>query len=490
VPATLPTLRAVRGGALAAPADLVVVPVAEGTLARALKPLGRSLAGVLERRAGATEFRGRPEDVLAYEGERASVLLLGLGSDDASAMPWLRLGARARREAERLGARRVAAWLGEYGGRHLAVGNLALGFLLAGYRFDRYRSEPRRAKTEALALVSEALPPPATARALLSDVASLAAGVFGARDLVNEPPSVATPRFLADCAKELATTSPTLHAEVWGPERMEREGLTGCLAVARGSAEQARFVMLRHAPARAQRRIAIVGKGITFDSGGLSLKPAKSMETMKYDMAGGSAALHAVSVAAALQLPVEVTAYVPAAENLPGGRAQKPGDVIRYANGRTVEVLNTDAEGRLVLADALLLAARSRHDAIVDLATLTGAARVALGPLYACVLGNDQTLVEQLLAASRATGEGLWQLPLASEYRDDLKSSIADLKNVGGDAGTIIGALFLSEFVDGVPWAHLDIAGPAFADKDLPLAPRGATGYGVRLLVEYLRAAA
>jgi leucyl aminopeptidase len=379
--------------------------------------------------------------------------------------------------------------LGEHAARPPAAGNLSLGFLLAGYRFDRYRSEPRRSKTDALALVSEKLPPPAAARNLLADVASLAAGVFGARDLVNEPPSAATPRFLADCAKRLAAGSPTLHVEVWGPDRMERESLTGSLAVARGSAEQPRFVMLRHAPGRAHRRIAVVGKGITFDSGGLSLKPAKSMETMKYDMAGGSAALHAVSVAAALKLPIEVTAYVPAAENLPGGRAQKPGDVIRYANGKTVEVLNTDAEGRLVLADALLVAGRARPDAIVDLATLTGAARVALGPLYACVLGNDQGLVDQLLAASRATGEGLWQLPLAREYRDDIKSSIADLKNVGGDAGTIIGALFLNEFVDGVPWAHLDIAGPAFADKDLPLAPRGATGYGVRLLVEYLRAA-
>jgi leucyl aminopeptidase len=490
VSTVLPTLRAVRGGALASPADLVVVPVTEGTTTQAVKPLGRSLAGALERKARTADFHGRPDDALAYESGRVSVLLLGLGGDDGSATPWLRLGARARREAERSGARRVAAWLGEHGALPPAVCNLALGFLLAGYRFDRYRSERRRAKAEALTLVSGALPPPATVRTLLAGVASLATGVFGARDLVNEPPSVATPRFLAACAKQLAERSPTLHAEVWGPDRMERERLTGSLAVSRGSAEQPRFVTLRHAPPRAQRRIAIVGKGITFDSGGLSLKPAKSMETMKYDMAGGSAALHAVSVAAAVKLPVEVTAYVPAAENLPGGRAQKPGDVIRYANGKTVEVLNTDAEGRLVLADALLLAARSRPDAIVDLATLTGAARIALGSLYACVLGNDQALVDQLLAASQATGEGLWQLPLAREYRDDLKSPIADLKNVGGDAGTIIGALFLSEFVDGVPWAHLDIAGPAFADKDLPLAPRGATGYGVRLLVEYLRAAA
>jgi leucyl aminopeptidase len=269
---------------------------------------------------------------------------------------------------------------------------------------------------------------------------------------------------------------------------MTQEGLTGCLAVARGSAEEPRFIILRHTVEYPRRRIAIVGKGITFDSGGLSLKPAKAMETMKSDMAGGATALHAVSVAAALGLPLEVTAYVPATENLPGGRAQKPGDVIRYANGKTVEVLNTDAEGRLVLADALLLAARARPDVVIDLATLTGAARIALGSLYACVLGNDQSLVDELLAASRACGEGLWQLPLIREYREDLKSGIADLRNVGsGDAGTILGALFLGEFVDGVPWAHLDIAGAAFADRELPLSPRGATGYGLRLLIEYLR---
>ena len=212
--------------------------------------------------------------------------------------------------------------------------------------------------------MSESLPQPATLRHLLEDARTLADGVFGVRDLVNEPPSVATPQFLAECAHRLAEGAPSLEVEVWEPERMTQEGLTGCLAVARGSAEEPRFIILRHTVEYPRRRIAIVGKGITFDSGGLSLKPAKSMETMKSDMAGGATALHAVSVAAALGLPLEVTAYVPATENLPGGRAQKPGDVIRYANGKTVEVLNTDAEGRLVLADALLLAARARPDVV------------------------------------------------------------------------------------------------------------------------------
>src|SRR5205814_2163296 len=201
----------------------------------------------------------------------------------------------------------------------------------------------------------------------------------------------------------------------------------------------------------AWRRVILVGKGITFDSGGLSLKPPKSMETMKYDMAGGAAVIGAVAAAARLGLPVDVTAFVPATENLPGGQAQKPGDVIRFLNGKTVEVLNTDAEGRLVLADALALASREKPDAVIDLATLTGSCRAALGTLFAGVMGNDERLVAKLIEAGRAASEPLWQLPLVREYREDLKSPIADLKNVGGEAGAITAGLFLEEFVDGVP---------------------------------------
>jgi leucyl aminopeptidase len=484
--AGVPRLRAVRTAAQAGRVDLTLLSVREGDLAGGTKPLGRAAAAGVERRAREAEFRGRVDDFLLLQTEGGAVALAGLGSGES--IVWLRIGARLRREAERLGARRVAAPLGAHAEHRDALTNIVLGFLLAGYSFDRYRSERRPRRTESLTLVSESLPQPATLRHLLEDARTLADGVFGVRDLVNEPPSVATPHFLAEYAHRLAEGAPSLEVEVWKPERMTQEGLTGCLAVARGSAEEPRFIILRHTVEYPRRRIAIVGKGITFDSGGLSLKPAKAMETMKSDMAGGATALHAVSVAAALGLPLEVTAYVPATENLPGGRAQKPGDVIRYANGKTVEVLNTDAEGRLVLADALLLAARARPDVVIDLATLTGAARIALGSLYACVLGNDQSLVDELLAASRACGEGLWQLPLIREYREDLKSGIADLRNVGsGDAGTILGALFLGEFVDGVPWAHLDIAGAAFADRELPLSPRGATGYGLRLLIEYLR---
>jgi len=487
MPGPLAALKAIRSGLAGARGDVLLLPVSEGAVRDAVKPLGKRLAAALGRRARDAEFQGRAEEVLVHHGEGQSVALLGLGATPVGVDAWRRAGGIGRREAERLGARRAACWLGEVGDP-ATIGGFAEGFLLAGYRFERYRSDTRGTRTEILALVGPKLPRPRDMAAGFDTVRAIVQGVYTARDLVNEPPSIATPRFLAEQALRLASESSRLHAEIWDAQRIAREGLVGIQAVSRGSAEEPRFIQLRYTRPGSRRRIALVGKGVTFDSGGLSLKPAKGMETMKYDMAGAAAVLATVSVVAALGLPLEVTAYVPACENLPGGRAQKPGDILRYANGRTVEVLNTDAEGRLILADALVVANRGRPDAIVDLATLTGAARVALGSLYAAVLGTDQALIDAVLAAGRAAGEACWQLPLVREYREDIKGTVTDIKNVGGpDAGTIIGALFLAEFVGRTPWAHLDIAGPAYSDKDLPVAPRGATGYGVRLLARWLQ---
>ena len=482
------TVRTVRGDASAGRGDVLLVPLAEG--ARAPRSLRRDAAAALAKQTRAGRFHGRTDQVLVHQGER-TVVFLGVGAVPAAPEVWRRAGGRGRQEAERQRAKRVAAYLGEASPEALAA--FVEGFQLAGYRFTRYSSDPERvARVEELTLVGETAPRAAALDAALAADDAAVPSVFGARDLVNEPPSVATPRYIAEQVEGWAGKDKRLKVDVWAPARIRREGLAGLEAVARGSREEARFIMLRYAAPRARRRIALVGKAITFDSGGLSLKPAKSMETMKYDMAGGAAVLGAVAAAARLGLPVDVTAYVPATENLPGEGAQKPGDVIRFLNGRTVEVLNTDAEGRLVLADALALASRTKPDAVIDLATLTGACRVALGPLYAAIMGNDQLLIDALLAAGRRTGEPVWQLPLVREYRDDIKSSIADLKNVsaGGEGGSIIGGLFLQEFVDGVPWAHLDIAGPAFAEKDHAFGPRGGTGFGVRLLLDYLRSLA
>jgi len=306
------------------------------------------------------------------------------------------------------------------------------------------------------------------------------------RDLVNEPAAVKTPTFIAAAARRLAREA-GIEIDVWDRARIEREDLAGLRAVARGSQEEPRFLRLRYRGKDARRRIALVGKGVTFDSGGLSLKPAKSMETMKCDMAGGAAVIATLAALGTLRPAIDVDGYVPLTENLPSGQAQKPGDVIRYKNGKTVEVLNTDAEGRLILADALAMAAATKPDVIVDLATLTGACMVALGTQVAGIYGNDQPTVDRLVALGVETGEPLWQMPLVADYRDDIKSAVADLKNIGGGhGGSITAALFLQEFVGGVPWAHLDIAGPAFADKELPYVPKGGTGFGVRTLLRWI----
>ncbi len=481
-------VRAVRGRMGEGTAEVIVLPVLEGTVGASVRRLDRRLASALAPRLRRVDFRARADELFVHHSN-PTLVLVGLGPTAPPTDVWRRAGAKARQEAERQRARRVTVQVGAGADRPDALAAFVEGFQLAGYRFARYTSDEKNKRTvSALTLVDDALDP-ATMRGPLAVVEASVAEVFGARDLVNEPASVKTPTFLGEQATRRAGEIEGLSAEVWGPKRLAKEGLTGLLAVARGSHEEPRFIQLRWAGKDAHRRLALVGKAITFDSGGLSLKPPKSMETMKYDMAGGAAVLGAVAAAARLRLPVDVTAYVPATENLPGSRAQKPGDIIRYLNGKTVEVLNTDAEGRLVLADALALASREKPDAIIDLATLTGAARIALGSLVACVMGNDQGLVDSLIAAGQSAGEPLWQLPLVREYRDDLKSPIADLKNVssGGEAGSIIGGLFLQEFVDGAAWAHLDIAGPAFTEKDLPHAPRGATGFGVRLLVRYLQ---
>ena len=341
----------------------------------------------------------------------------------------------------------------------------------------------RRRSIETFTLVGPGLKKSAKLSRALETVQNTVPGVFLARDLVNEPASVSTPTYLANQAKKLADGN-GLKTEVWGVNKIKAAKMHGLLAVSRGGPEEPRFIKLSYTPSgKPKKKVALVGKGLTFDSGGLSLKPAKSMETMKIDMSGGATVLGTMRAIAALKPPVQVTGYVPSSENMPSGTAQKPGDIISYRNGKTVEVLNTDAEGRLILADALICAVEDKPDVIIDLATLTGACMVALGSQVAGLFSNNQKLTDDLLASSKETGEQLWPMPLVKEYKDDIKSSIADIKNIGGGyGGAITAALFLEEFVSDVPWAHLDIAGPAFSER----APRGGTGFGVRTLVQYV----
>ncbi len=311
------------------------------------------------------------------------------------------------------------------------------------------------------------------------------------RDLANEPGGYMTPTNMAERAQEIAAEF-NLDIEVLEEAQMEHEGMGSLLSVSHGSDQPGKLIVLKYTPRKAPKDsgplLALVGKGITFDSGGISLKPGENMELMKYDMTGGGTVMGVMRAIAQLQVSVPVIGLVPCAENLPSGKATKPGDVVRAMTGKTIEIINTDAEGRLILADAIAYAKKLGATRIIDLATLTGAVSIALGDVNAAVLGTDQELIDKIIGAGQEVGEKFWQLPLDKEYSKQIKSDIADVKNVGGrKAGTITAAAFLKEFADGVSWAHLDIAGTAWADEAKPYRSKGPTGIAVRTLVRIVQ---
>jgi leucyl aminopeptidase len=313
-----------------------------------------------------------------------------------------------------------------------------------------------------------------------------------ARELSNEPSSVLTPSELAERAKEVATRY-GLDVDVLDESRMKELGMGALLGVARGSDEPAKLIVLRYTPDESEPMgndadvIAIVGKGITFDSGGISIKPAEGMEKMKYDMSGAAATLAAMRAIAQLKPRVNVIGVMPATENMPSGRAYKPGDVLRAMSGKTIEVINTDAEGRLILADAISYARKLGATRVIDLATLTGAVAIALGATNVAALTNDQGFLDEVRAAAREVGERFWQLPMDDDYRELIKSDIADIKNAAGRyAGTITAAWFLREFADDTPWVHLDIAGTAWENERKPHMAKGPTGVAIRTLINYI----
>lgn len=358
------------------------------------------------------------------------------------------------------------------------------------------KGEPA-AEIETLDLVSELPDPPDFERAIRLGTAMAEATNF-ARKLGYEASNVMTPSELALRAKEVAERE-GLGFEALGEDEMKRLGMGALLAVSRGSQEPARFIILSYEPGgtaedkASSELIALIGKGITFDSGGISIKPAAKMEDMKYDMGGGAAVIGAMQVIAQVRPKVRVIGLVPASENLPSGRAVKPGDVVRSLSGKTIEVINTDAEGRLVLADAITYAINRGATCLVDAATLTGACVIALGETRAAAMGTDQQLIDDLVRAGEQCGERLWPMPLDTEYGEIIRSDIADVKNVGNrTAGSITAGYFLKHFAGSVPWAHLDIAGTAWTEKEKPYIAKGATGFGVRLMANFVlnRAAA
>jgi leucyl aminopeptidase len=470
------------------PGDAAVVPVFYG-LEAASSPLAALDVEFCRRRG----FEGKTGQALAMPaGEGGVVVAVGLGeAGKPDAERLRRAAASAVREAWEM---RRLVWdlegIVERGADPFEVAQaVAEGAALASYRFDRYKNDPSPAlRLESLTIAAAARGPVASGA---KRGARVAEAVGLARDLVNEPASDMTPSRLAEVAAQVA--GGPLAIEVMEESDMASAGLGGLLGVARGSSEPPRLIRLRYEPPGANGQsqvptVALVGKGITFDSGGLSLKTAEGMTAMKTDMGGAAVVVATLSALPDLDLGVRVLGLVPATENMPGEGALKPGDVLRIRNGKTIEVLNTDAEGRLILADALSLAVEERPDAVVDLATLTGACVVALGRRIAGLMGNDLALVERVRAAAERAGEPVWHLPLPADYRSQIDSDVADMKNIGkpGEAGTLAAGLLLQEFAGEVPWAHLDIAGPARSDEDTGYLRKGGTGFGVRTLVELL----
>jgi leucyl aminopeptidase len=482
-----------------AEAELLALAVTSDDLrdGAALKPLERAAGRRIREELARRRFTAAEGSAVLLGGggrlRARHLVIAGLGAA-AALRPegWRRAADHVVARAREVRARSAALALARPPAEPAsAIAVLAEAATLASYAFTAYRRDPERVPLGTLVLAGFGAPRERTLAAVLRRASVLAAATNRARTWINLPAAVMTPARLAAEA-ERAAADPGLEVRIDGPSGIAELGMEALLGVARGSAEEPRFIRLTYCPGGAPaKRIALVGKGITFDSGGLSLKTADGMEHMKRDMAGGAAVIAAMTAIAALRPAVEVRAYVPASENMPGGSALKPGDVLRTASGKTIEVVNTDAEGRLVLADALTIAVRDAPDAIVDIATLTGAIRSALGTRVGGIMGNDAGLVRALVAAGESSGERLWELPLVPAYRADLESAVADLRNVAADGhgGAIHAGLMLQEFVAGRPWAHLDIAGVAFTEKDLPCTPRGAVGFGVRLLTHYVLAA-
>ena len=488
-----------QGSIEASPADTIIVNLFEGvsTPGGATGALDAALDGAISDLIAGGDLRGKAGEVavLYPRGAIAArrVLVVGLGKAESFDVEGIRrASAAAVRRARDLNARHVATIVhgAGIGGQDAAAAAQATveGALLATYRYDAPKKGEPPQVIETLTVVERDAGRLEAVRGGAAMAEAIAAGVALARNLVNMPPNVATPTRLAEQARAIAAAhglSVTVGDRAWAAERE----MGAFLAVAQGAGEPPAFIVLEHNAARTDLpTIVLVGKGITFDTGGISIKPSAGMGEMKSDMGGAAAVLGAMEVVGRLGLPLRVIGITPCTENMPDAGAYRPADVITASNGKTIEIITTDAEGRMVLADALVYAAQYQPAAVIDLATLTGACVVALGEgVAAGLFCNDNGLRDRLLAASDATYERLWPLPLYDDYRRKIDSPVADIKNSGGRSGGVgTSAVFLQEFTS-YPWAHLDIAGVALSEKAGDYAPAGGTGFGVRLLVEYLR---
>jgi len=480
--------------------DALVITIYEGERAGdgALKELDERTGGMISEMIGTDEMRGKPGDmVYIYRPgniRARRLLLVGAGKrEDFSFDTVRRMAGSAARFLRSKGARSMAILRRS----QLDLGKSAQaateGALIGLFEPDMYKTENKEERRiDELLLLSAASGSEDELARGVERGRIIAEAVNMARELSNEPSNTLTPSELAERAKETANRF-GLDIDVLDEARMKELGMGALLGVARGSDEPAKLIVLRYMPDEAEPMgndadvIAIVGKGITFDSGGISIKPAEGMEKMKYDMSGAAATLAAMRAIAQLKPRVNVIGVMPTTENMPSGRAYKPGDVLRAMSGKTIEVINTDAEGRLILADAITYARKIGATQIIDLATLTGAVSIALGPVNVAIMGNDQAFVDEVRAAAREVGERFWQLPMDDDYRDLIKSDIADIKNSAGRyAGTITASWFLREFAEDTPWVHLDIAGTAWENERKAYMAKGPTGVAIRTLINYV----
>ncbi|QSQ24668.1 leucyl aminopeptidase [Pyxidicoccus parkwayensis] len=495
----------VSGDATKASGELLVIPLFEGELGdtapSSLAAADSALEGRLRGAAAQEGFKAKAEQsFLMHTHGRATaerVMLLGLGNRARFNPEVLRLAAgRAVKAAQRLKVGSVAFVLPATDSAENAVRAVVEGLGLGLYRFDKYKSSARDEKNPAkVAKVALVLPDGTEKSKGLEDALALgrrvAEATNWARDLVNEPPNAVTPTVLAEAARQAAKEG-GLQVTIGGRKEIEKLDMGMFLGVTAGSAEEPRLIHVVYTPknARDAKRppLALVGKAITFDSGGLSLKPTEGMVEMKTDMAGSAAVLGAMKVIAALKPPFPVHAFIGACENMPSGTAYKPGDILTSRLGKTVEITNTDAEGRLVLGDILTWAVEHKPSAVIDLATLTGACVIALGNYIVGAFGEHDGAVNEVLQAARTAGEEMWRMPVSELQKDALRSEVADMKNSGERwGGSINAALFLKEFVADTPWVHLDIAGPSNSPKERGYLSKGGTGVGVRTLVEWVR---
>ncbi len=443
----------------------------------------RNLAKSIHKLIDGSGFKGNSDETITLlADEPRKVTLMGLGKRDAITLRLIRtalyaIGKLARKQRDRAIAVALPYTIAEIG---VVVDYLSQ----SDYKYDSYIT----IKKDGQGPISAILIPPVELESkelkrIEAESRAIRSGIRTVRDLGNAPANVITPTRLAQRAEEIAR-SVGVKATVYGKKEIERMKMGGLLAVNRGSAEEPRFIVLEYSPRKAKKHVALVGKGITFDSGGISIKPAEKMEEMKFDMCGAAAVIGTIEAAAKLELPIKITGAIPSTDNLPSGSAYKPGDIITMMSGKTVEIVNTDAEGRMILADALHYASELKPDHLIDYATLTGACVVALASEAAGLFSNDDELARKLIESGERVGG---RMPVWDDYKDLIRSEWADMKNSGGRwGGAITAALFLKEYVNCPSWAHLDIAGTAYAEQETAREARGATGAGVRVTVAFL----